>query len=78
MIFVTTIDNAQFSGETARDVVQDMASRAWFRSDTKCAYMRDVAERLEMFNGQVIRSSGPRMFLDDLSKAGLIKITETN
>lgn len=77
MIYVTTIDGANFHGATATEIVRDMMRRAWFAPSCKVAYMREVADRIAMFNGQMVRHAGARVFLEDLQKAGLIKINRT-
>jgi hypothetical protein len=74
MQVLTEQTNELFEG-TAGQIVRAMAASSWFH-ENKLEYMHGVADRLELWNGQVIRYDSPLSFLLGLEHAGLILIEQ--
>ena len=72
---VTMINSDDFfEGATPEEIVHQMNLAAWTQSDGDQVYMADVASRVSLQTGIVIRTDTAENFLADLVKAKLITI----
>ena len=74
-IVIEGIDGHIYSGQNLRSALQAMRRGSWgVPARSLNAYMRQVAKRVYGWNKIVIRVNSERNFVDDLSRAGVIKI----
>lgn len=76
MRVIVPLTGEVFEGETNVDIVKQMAESVRLRTCTKASYMRQSAERAELYIGApgAIRHDRCWKYLRDLEKAGLITI----
>lgn len=70
---VVASDGATFEADTHEDLVIQMKLDMWIPPKTKEQYMKDVAKRTEIFNGETITYSDCRTFLRELLRIGVLK-----
>lgn len=75
MIALEGFNGEKFSGETAGDVVRAMKDSTWggYEADGLRGYMRQVAKRINEWNGKDVRTDTPAHFLKDLEAAGFVR-----
>lgn len=76
-IVVESLDGETYEGEKYSDVVTKMREQAWGgeASDGIKGYMKQVAKRIWDWSHKTIRISKPEIFLRDMEREGLIKMT---
>jgi hypothetical protein len=76
-ISVESLDGETYSGNTYAEVVGEMRATAWggLESDGIRGYMKQVAKRIYDWSNKRIRIGTPEMFLKDMAKEGLIRLS---
>jgi len=78
MIKVTTSDGEEFYGDTHAQIVKQFRNTVWGAQQGKRDYMTEAAERAGAMTGEDVSGDlGAARFLNDLQKAGLITIQES-
>jgi hypothetical protein len=78
MITLTTNYGEQLTGITYPDLVRQLWTTARAREPDKLTYMAEVSRRVNVLNKAAIRTERCRLFLRDLERAGLVRITLTD
>lgn len=76
-MWIKTIDGQYFTGASALAVIDAMRDAAWFKEDSRAAYMQAVADRARIWNGSLVETHSAERFLTTLFNAGLIDKGET-
>lgn len=80
VIYVESLDGETYGGRTFSEIVEQMRKAAWGgdEADGIRGYMRQVAKRIWDWSQQRVRISTPEMFIRDMARFNLLKVSERN
>lgn len=73
MILIKLLDDQIIKAHSYQEAVEKMKTSASLQ-DNKIEYMEGVAQRVQVYNGEIINYNTPEEFIKELHRAGIIVV----